>query len=67
MIVGITVNFKFTKSKKYQGGEHNNVVYTAIENAIETINVLGENDSNRSITQDQFNQLFTLLQQVKIE
>lgn len=65
-IMGFPANLKFTKSKKYQGGAHSNTAYTEGENAAESFNGFVGDSRNKSITQDKFNQLFSLLQQVKV-
>ncbi|XP_009803863.1 uncharacterized protein LOC107769543 [Nicotiana tabacum] len=64
-IIGFPSSFKFTKSRKFQGGAYSNQVMTSEDN-VTTPTGTDTQSSGNPITQDQFSQLFQLLQLVKI-
>ncbi|XP_075077902.1 uncharacterized protein LOC142164245 [Nicotiana tabacum] len=65
-IIGFPSTFKFTKSKRYQGGPHINATLMHEENTSQSVNTMEENTAGKVITQEQFSQLYQLLQQVKV-
>nr|XP_009804540.1 PREDICTED: uncharacterized protein LOC104249755 [Nicotiana sylvestris] len=66
-IIGFPSTFKFTKSKKYHGGPHNNATIMHEENTTHSASTMGENTAGKGITQEQYSQLYQLLQQVKVQ
>ncbi|XP_075074520.1 uncharacterized protein LOC142162108 [Nicotiana tabacum] len=66
-IIGFPSTFKFTKSRKYHGGTHSNATIMHEENTALSANTMVENTAGKVITQEQFSQLYQLLQQVKIQ
>ncbi|XP_009762103.2 uncharacterized protein [Nicotiana sylvestris] len=66
-IIGFLSTFKFTKSKRYHGGTHSNAAIMPEENTIFSANTMVENTAGKAITQEQFSQLYQLLQQVKVQ
>ncbi|OIT04106.1 hypothetical protein A4A49_64301, partial [Nicotiana attenuata] len=65
-IIGFPSTFKFTKSKRYQGGAHNNAAVVVDESGTQSIIGMEGNSTGKTVTREQFSQLFQLLQQVKI-
>lgn len=59
-IIGHPTDFKFTKNKRFQNGVQGNAVLTADDNANQSVA-----NAERGITQEQYNNLYQLLQQVK--
>nr|XP_009799176.1 PREDICTED: uncharacterized protein LOC104245284 [Nicotiana sylvestris] len=66
-IIGFPSTFKFTKSKRYHGGPHNNAAIKHEENTTQSASTVGENTAGKGITQEQYSQLYQLLQQVKVQ
>ncbi|OIT37220.1 hypothetical protein A4A49_57946, partial [Nicotiana attenuata] len=60
IIIGFPTDFKFTKNKRFQNGVQGNAVLTADDNANQSVA-----NAERGITQEQYNNLCQLLQQVK--
>ncbi|OIS97919.1 hypothetical protein A4A49_62409, partial [Nicotiana attenuata] len=65
-IMGFPSTFKFTKSKRYQGGPHSNAAIMNEENTTQPVNTMEGNAGGKVITQEQLSQLYQLLQQVKV-
>ncbi|OIT22977.1 hypothetical protein A4A49_59244, partial [Nicotiana attenuata] len=65
-IIVFPSTFKFTKSKRYQGGPHSNGAIMNEEKITQSVNTMEGNAVGKVITQEQLNQLYQLLQQVKV-
>lgn len=64
-IVGYHPDFKFTKPRKFQGNAHSNATISE-DFSVNTTNGAEGTSSGKGLTQEQYSQLFQLLQQVKI-
>lgn len=60
-LIGFPADFKFTKNKRFPARPKNNVVLTTDDNAGQPMNA-----GDKPMTQDQFHNLYQLLQHVKV-